>query len=106
MEQVSSASESQGVQTMEPNHIAPRPTDAFPRPSLTFAKTLTSREASILAMIVEGSTNQETAEVLGISPRTVEFHRANIMQKAGTTNAVDLMRILFSTVVHGAISGH
>src|SRR5665213_2221048 len=96
MAQVSSASESEGVQTMEPNHVAPRPADAFPRPPLTFATTLTSQEASVLAMIDEGSANRDTAEVLGIGigPRTVEFHRANIMQKAAAPNAVDLIRIL------------
>ncbi|MBI4924092.1 MAG: helix-turn-helix transcriptional regulator [Devosia nanyangense] len=60
---------------------------------------LTSREASVLALIIQGSTNRETAKVLGISPRTVEFHRANIMQKTAAKNLADLMRLLFSGTI-------
>jgi DNA-binding CsgD family transcriptional regulator len=55
---------------------------------------LTTREAAVLALVMQGSTNRETARVLGISPRTVEFHRANIMQKFGARNVAELMRIV------------
>jgi DNA-binding CsgD family transcriptional regulator len=56
---------------------------------------LTTREASVLTMIAEGLTNREVGAVLGISVRTVEFHRLNLMRKAKAKNFADLMRILF-----------
>ncbi len=61
------------------------------------AHTLTPREASVLGMIMQGSTNRETGAALGISARTVEFHRANIMLKFGARNLADLMRMLLSS---------
>jgi DNA-binding CsgD family transcriptional regulator len=55
---------------------------------------LTPRERVTLAQIVRGASNKEAARILGISPRTVEFHRANIMQKLGAKNTADLVRKL------------
>ena len=55
---------------------------------------LTPRESAVLALLVAGSTNRETASELGVSPRTVEFHRANIMHKLLARNMADLMRIV------------
>ncbi len=48
---------------------------------------LTKREREILSMICNGQQTREIAETLGISPKTVEYHRANLLQKtdAGTT---------------------
>jgi DNA-binding NarL/FixJ family response regulator len=53
---------------------------------------LTARESLILAEIVRGSSSKEVARALEISPRTVEFHRANVMQKLGAKNSADLVR--------------
>jgi DNA-binding CsgD family transcriptional regulator len=63
-----------------------------------FAKltTLTPREQAVLARIVAGSTSREAAQRLGISPRTIEFHRANILQKLGAKNTADLLRIVLA----------
>jgi len=44
-------------------------------------ETLTTREREILKLVAEGKTSKEIAELLFISPRTVEKHRYNIMQK-------------------------
>jgi DNA-binding CsgD family transcriptional regulator len=55
-------------------------------------KSLTPRERATLAQIVRGASSKETARALSISPRTVEFHRANIMQKLGAKNSADLVR--------------
>lgn len=44
---------------------------------------LTERENQVLACLLEGATNKEIARKLGISHRTVEVHRANIMEKSG-----------------------
>jgi DNA-binding CsgD family transcriptional regulator len=54
--------------------------------------TLTPRERVVLAQIVRGFSNKEIARAFGISPRTVEFHRTNLLKKAGARNTVDLMR--------------
>ena len=57
---------------------------------------LTPREQAVLAQIVVGASSKEAARRLGISPRTVEFHRANILQKIGAKNTADLMRIMLA----------
>ena len=66
-----------------------------------FVELLTGREATILSMIAGGATNREAAEALGISPRTVEFHRANIMQKSGARNLAALMLIVLGGSLEG-----
>lgn len=64
---------------------------AFPGKEL-----LTERERAVLAQIVRGASNKEAARTLGISPRTVDFHRANIMRKLGAKNTADLIRVVLS----------
>jgi DNA-binding CsgD family transcriptional regulator len=56
------------------------------------SENLTPRERMVLAQIVRGFSSKEIARVLGISQRTVEFHRANLMGKLGAKNSVDLVR--------------
>jgi len=58
--------------------------------------TLTPREQAVLAQIVAGASSKEAARRLGISPRTIDFHRANILQKLAAKNTVDLMRIVLA----------
>lgn len=60
------------------------------------AHTLTAREAEVLDQITKGLSNKEAGRILGISPRTVEVHRARIMEKVGARNTADLMRIVLS----------
>ena len=55
-------------------------------------ESLTPRERVTLAQIVRGASSKEAARTLGISPRTIEFHRANVMQKLGARNTADLVR--------------
>lgn len=57
---------------------------------------LTGRERDVLAEVARGASNKEAGRRLGISPRTVEVHRARIMDKLGAKNAADLMRIVLS----------
>jgi DNA-binding CsgD family transcriptional regulator len=52
---------------------------------------LTPRERLVLAQIVKGASSKEAARDLGISPRTIEFHRANIMRKLDARNIADLL---------------
>jgi DNA-binding CsgD family transcriptional regulator len=55
-------------------------------------KLLTSRERTVLAQIVRGASSKEAAISLKLSPRTVEFHRGNIMRKLDARNVVELVR--------------
>lgn len=52
---------------------------------------LTAREIEIVKLISKGLTNQEMADRLFISARTVETHRANLMKKVGVKNAIELV---------------
>ncbi len=58
--------------------------------------TLSRRQQQILDLIVEGRTNKMMAESLGVTAKTIEFHRANIMQKMQATSAAELIRMVFS----------
>jgi DNA-binding NarL/FixJ family response regulator len=51
----------------------------------------TEREFEVLEQICKGCSNQEIADTLCISPRTVERHRANIFEKTGSKNSVNLV---------------
>jgi DNA-binding NarL/FixJ family response regulator len=51
---------------------------------------LTSRERGILQLIAEGRTNRGAAEFLCVSPKTIEKHRASLMQKLGLRNATEM----------------
>lgn len=53
--------------------------------------TLTHREVEVLRLIVRGYTNNQIAKILNISPRTVEGHRANVMDKLDLHSRVELM---------------
>ena len=57
---------------------------------------LTPREREVLGQIASGASNKEAGRHLGISPRTIEVHRARIMEKLGAKNAADLVRIVLS----------
>ena len=57
---------------------------------------LTPREREVMDLIVAGRHNREVAELLGISARTVEVHKARIMQKLGVDGVPDLVRLSLS----------
>lgn len=57
---------------------------------------LTPREHDVLEGLVKGHPNKTIGYDLGISPRTVEIHRANLMQKVGVHSLPDLLRIAFA----------
>ncbi|WP_375291819.1 response regulator transcription factor [Qipengyuania sp.] len=54
---------------------------------------LTKREFEVLESVCEGRSNKEVATVLGISPRTVEIHRANVFNKLGVRNIAAAVRL-------------
>jgi len=68
----------------------------IPHGAFAGAELLTPRERQVLGEIVRGLSNKEAGRTLKISPRTIEVHRARIMQKLGARNAADLVRIVMS----------
>jgi len=63
------------------------------KPQNNTPKKLTRRETEILQFIVDECSTQEIADKLFLSPRTVENHRFNILQKLGAKNTVALVKI-------------
>jgi FixJ family two-component response regulator len=61
---------------------------------------LTRREREVLEKFASGASNKEAGRQLGISPRTIEDHRANVMKKLGARNAADLIRIVMTAPRH------
>jgi two-component system response regulator TtrR len=55
---------------------------------------LTAREREVMHRIIEGKPNKMIAEELEISVRTVEFHRANVMEKMGATSVAALIQLI------------
>lgn len=62
---------------------------------LSLAEKLTEREVEILKLIADGLTANEIAETLFISPKTVENHKANMMEKFETNKIVKLVKVAF-----------
>ena len=58
---------------------------------------LTAREAQVLERIVAGRLNKQIADDLGISIKTVEAHRANIMEKLNANTVADLLKIALAS---------
>jgi DNA-binding NarL/FixJ family response regulator len=54
--------------------------------------TLTDREREVFQLIVEGKTNARIAEILFISPKTVDNHRTHVMEKLGVHSTAELVR--------------
>ena len=52
---------------------------------------LTRRELDVLRLLARGNTNRQIADLLDLSMRTVENHRANLMGKLGLTSRVELV---------------
>jgi len=57
---------------------------------------LTPREFQVLELIANGASSKEAGRQLGISPRTIEVHRARVMEKLGAKNTIDLVHIVLS----------
>jgi len=59
------------------------------------SNNLTKREIEILHLIMKEFTNHEIAKELFLSPRTVDTHRRNLLQKTGSRNTVGLVKFAF-----------
>lgn len=58
---------------------------------IAVGKILSRREQQVLAHVLAGKTSREVAELIGLSARTVEFRRSNVMAKLGATNFPELV---------------
>ncbi len=77
-----------GRQVWEHEALAAKRSDQF--------ALLTAREREVFSRLVEGKANKVIADELGISPRTVEIHRARVMDKLGVRTLPDLVRVALS----------
>lgn len=59
---------------------------------------LSNRELDVLQLLLSGATSKESSRVLGISPRTVEDHRNNMIRKLGVRRCADVVRVVIGSV--------
>jgi DNA-binding NarL/FixJ family response regulator len=71
-------------------------------PSELFGIALTPRQRQVLQLVAEGKSTKETAAILNISVKTVDFHKAGIMEEVGVRTTAELTRY---AIQHGIISG-
>jgi two-component system, LuxR family, response regulator FixJ len=72
---------------------APRQVDELTATATTRLKVLSPREREVLEGLLTGLSNKSIAYELGISPRTVEIHRARVMEKMGVRSLSELVRM-------------
>ena len=63
------------------------------RPPVKGYDLLSEREQQVFRLLAEGNTTQQTAELLTVSPKTVEKHRSNIMRKLGLKDRLELIKL-------------
>jgi len=68
--------------------------------------SLTPRESEVLQLLAEGHSNKEMARVLGTSPRTIDVHRARVLQKLGVDTLPDLVRLVLAARPQGPGAPH
>lgn len=66
---------------------------------------LTARERQVMELVAKGCNNGEIASTLGISPRTVEVHKARVMEKLRVRNVAELVRIVLGAPAQGSPRG-
>lgn len=80
--------------------------EAFTRgnidPSQLFGRGLTSRQREVLQLVAEGKSAKEVAAVMGISAKTVEYHKAAIMNELGIRTTAELTRYAIEHGLTGA----
>ncbi|PKO12629.1 MAG: DNA-binding response regulator [Chloroflexi bacterium HGW-Chloroflexi-10] len=62
---------------------------------------ITNREREVMILVAQGNSSPQIGEMLGISPRTVEVHRANLMRKLNFRSQTDLIRF---AIKHGLLT--
>src|SRR5262249_35485345 len=65
-------------------------------------ESLTAREREVLDLLTQGKQNKAIAQDLGVSPRTVEIHRARVMEKMNAQSIAELVRMMLDLQHAGA----
>jgi DNA-binding NarL/FixJ family response regulator len=71
------------------------------RPTVLKEKSLTERQREVLQLVAEGMTVKEIASALNLSPKTVEFHKSQIMMELDLHTTAELTRY---ALVHGLLA--
>lgn len=82
----------EALQNAVRQHVRSRARDQGNRQAQALLVQLSERERDVLGLIVEGLTNKEIGRALGLSPRTVETHRANLFAKLQVDSLAHLIR--------------
>ena len=77
-----------------PEPAANPPGQAAPPEELARFQSLTRREREVLSLICVGKSSRDIADQLGISPKTVEYHRSNLLQKSGARTSAHLVQLV------------
>ena len=83
----------EALQSAVRQHVRTRQRHGADRDARERYARLSEREREVLGLIVAGLTNKEAGRALGVSPRTVETHRANLFAKLETESLAALIRI-------------
>jgi FixJ family two-component response regulator len=94
----------EALQNAVRQHVRSRERHAADREARERYGQLSEREREVLGLIVSGLTNKEIGRALGVSPRTVETHRANLFDKLGAESLAQLIRRYASLAEQGAAS--
>ena len=81
------------VQNAISKHKVDRTKNKNQNKTLERINSLTKREKEVMGLVVSGMINKDIAKNLEISIKTVEVHRANVMEKMGVTSVTDLVRM-------------
>ncbi|MBK9443062.1 MAG: response regulator transcription factor [Comamonadaceae bacterium] len=82
----------EALQNAVRSHVRSRERHQANRQACELFAQLSEREREVLGLIVEGLTNKEIGRALGLSPRTVETHRANLFAKLQVESLAHLIR--------------
>ena len=93
----------EALQNAVRQHVRSRERQQADRASRERYAQLSGREREVLGLIVEGLTNKEIGRALGLSPRTVETHRANLFDKLAADSLAQLIR-RYAALVEGDVA--
>ena len=82
----------EALQNAVRSHVHSRQRQAADQRARALYVTLSPREHEVLGLVVQGLTNKHIARALGLSPRTVETHRAHVFDKLGAPSLAMLIR--------------
>jgi two-component system response regulator FixJ len=82
----------EALQNAVRQHVRSRERHQANQQAREYYAQLSEREREVLGLIVEGLTNKEIGRALGLSPRTVETHRANLFAKLQVDSLAHLIR--------------